>query len=99
MPTPAVVMLVKFKSSLSMEQIREVVDSRIDQFRALDGLSQKYYLEESATGDVAGLYLWESAEALSEFRESELRKTIAEAYQTIGEPRVEVFRIFETLRS
>lgn len=99
MTGPAVVLLVKFKSSLSMAQVREVVDSRIDQFRALEGLTQKFYLEESTTGEVAGLYLWESPEALAEFRESELRKTIAEAYQTIGEPRVEVFRIFETLRS
>ncbi|MDX1403481.1 MAG: hypothetical protein R3192_03035 [Woeseiaceae bacterium] len=98
MQSPTAVLLVKFKSSLSMEQIQDVVDSRIDQFRALEGLTQKYYLEESATGEVAGLYLWKSPEALAEFRESELRKTIARAYRTVGEPRVEVFRIFETLR-
>jgi heme-degrading monooxygenase HmoA len=98
MSRPTVVLLVKFKSPLSLEETKEVVNSRIDQFRALDGLTQKYYLQDSASGEYAGLYLWESADALAEFRHSELRKTIAKAYQAEGEPRVEVFEIFETLR-
>ena len=98
MPQPAVVLLVRFKSPLSLEEVREVVDSRIDQFRALPGLTQKYYLQDSNSGEYAGLYLWESADALAEFRDSELRATIAEAYRTEGEPRVEVYQIFDVLR-
>jgi len=98
MSHPRLVLLVKFKSPLSLEEVQGVVDSRIDQFRALPGLTQKYYLQDSASGEYAGLYLWESAEALSEFRESELRSTIAEAYRTEGAPRVEVFQIFDVLR-
>ena len=98
MSHPTVVLLVKFKSPLSLEEVTEVVNSRIDQFRALDGLTQKYYLQDTATGEYAGLYLWESAEALAEFRDSELRQTIARAYQAEGEPRIEVFQIFEILR-
>lgn len=98
MSRPSTVMLVKFRSPLSLEEIKEIVDSRIDQFRALEGLTQKYYLQEPATGEIAGLYLWDSPEALADFRDSELRKTIAQAYQTEGEPRVEVFQIFDVLR-
>ena len=74
------------------------MDSRIDQFRALPGLTQKYYLQDANSGEYAGLYLWESADALAEFRDSELRATIAEAYRTEGEPRVEVYQIFDVLR-
>jgi len=98
MSTPSLVLLVKFRSPLSMEEVKKVVASRIEQFRALDGLTQKYYLQDSVTGEYAGLYLWRSPDALAEFRDSELRSTIAKAYKTEGEPRIEVFRIFDVLR-
>jgi hypothetical protein len=98
MSVPTVVLLVKFKSHLSLDEIRRVVDSRIDQFRALRGLTQKYYLKDSRTGEIAGLYLWESPEALAEYRNSELAKTIARAYEAEGEPRIEAFQILTTLR-
>lgn len=98
MAHPSTVLLVRFSSPLSLEEVRKVVDERIDQFRALAGLTQKYYLQDTATGEYAGLYLWESPEALDDFRESELRKTIAQAYQAEGDPRIEVYRTFEVLR-
>jgi heme-degrading monooxygenase HmoA len=98
MSHPSVVLLVKFRSPLSLEEVQAVVDSRIEQFRALPGLVQKYYLQDSETGEYAGLYLWDSAESLAEFRKSDLRQTIAKAYQTEGEPRVEVFQVFDVLR-
>jgi heme-degrading monooxygenase HmoA len=98
MSRPSVVLLVKFRSPLSLAEVRNVMNERIDQFRALAGLTQKYYLQDSVTGEYAGLYLWDSAEALAEFRDSELRSTIAQAYQAEGEPRIEVFSVIEILR-
>ena len=98
MNQPSLVLLVKFKSPLSLEEVTKVIDSRIDQFRALKGLQQKYYLQEPATQEYAGLYLWESREDFLAFRDSELRATIAKAYQTEGEPRVEVFGVVKPLR-
>jgi hypothetical protein len=76
----------------------EIVEERAPDFRALEGLQQKYYLHDPATGEVGGLYLWESLEALSEYRDSELRESIAAAYQAEGEPRVQVFQVVKTLR-
>ena len=98
MNQPSLILLVKFKSSLSLEEVTKVVDSRIDEFRALKGLQQKYYLQEPATNEYAGLYLWESSEDFSAYRDSELRATIAKAYQTEGEPRIEVFNVVKYLR-
>ena len=95
---PTHVLLVKFKSELSLDEINAIVESRADEFRALGGLQQKYYLTEPASGEVGGLYLWESPEALDEYRQSELRATIAAAYRTVGEPRVEVFSVLKVLR-
>ncbi|HMB74674.1 MAG TPA: YdhR family protein [Gammaproteobacteria bacterium] len=98
MSQPAVVLLVRFKSALSLEEITDVVNSRIDQFRALDGLMQKYYLHDKQSGEIAGLYLWDSAESLSDYQQCELRNTIAAAYEAVGAPRIEVYEVLEVLR-
>jgi len=94
----ALILLVKFKSPLSLAEVKEVAAGRLSEFQALSGLKQKYYLQDSQTGEIAGLYFWESQDALAEFRDSDLRASIASAYQTEGEPRVEVFSVFEVLR-
>jgi len=98
MTTPKLTLHVRFKSALPLEEVMKIVEERAPEFRALAGLQQKYYLQDAATGEYAGFYLWESPEALNAYRESELRKTIGAAYETIGEPRVEVYRVMKTLR-
>jgi heme-degrading monooxygenase HmoA len=98
MRQPSFILLVKFKSALSLEEVERVIDSRIDEFRALKGLQQKYYLQEPATQEYAGLYHWASKEDFLTYRDSELRATIAEAYQTEGDPRIEVFHVLKRLR-
>jgi heme-degrading monooxygenase HmoA len=95
---PQVVLLVRFKTSLTLEEVARVAEERAPEFRALEGLQQKYYLQDAATGEYAGLYLWKSPEALAAYRDSALRASIAEAYQVQGEPRVEVYRVSKTLR-
>ena len=98
MSTPALTVLVRFKSKLSFDEVMQIVEERAPDFEALPGLQQKYYLQDTTTGEVAGFYLWESPEAFTAYRNSELRATIAEAYQAEGEPRVEVYRVVKTLR-
>ena len=95
---PSLILLVKFKTSLNLEEVKKVVESRAGEFRALKGLQQKYYLQEPGTQEYAGLYLWESKEDFMAYRDSELRATIAKAYQTEGEPRIEVFTVIKPLR-
>jgi len=92
------VLLVKFRSSLPLDEVKKIVDERAPEFRALAGLRQKYYLRDAATGEYAGLYLWDSAADLAAYRDSELRASIAAAYQTVGEPRIEVFEVVKALR-
>ena len=98
MTHPTVVLHVRFKSSLSLDEVMKVVKERAPEFRALAGLQQKYYLHDAASGEYAGLYLWESPQALAAYRDSELRATIAKAYKTQGEPRVEVYKVLMPLR-
>lgn len=99
MSEPALIVLVRFRSPLSLDEVMTVARERAHQFRALAGLQQKYYVQDAESGEYGGLYLWESPEGFAEYRESELRASIAAAYEAEGEPRVEVLRVVEPLRS
>lgn len=98
MEHPAVILLVRFRSHLSKDEVFRVAKERSDDFRALGGLTQKYYLEAMEGGEYAGLYLWESPAALGEFADSELRAAIKDAYQMDGEPRIEAYQVLMPLR-
>jgi len=98
MSSPAIALFVRFHSALSYDDVVRVAEERIEDFRALEGLQQKYYIQDPATGEYGGFYLWRSPEDLDAYRQSELRASIGQAYQVEGEPRVEVFRVVATLR-
>ena len=98
MSQPAIIMRVRFRSSLNLDEVRGIVEARAPAFEALAGLKQKYYLQDPATGDFGGLYIWESAEALAAYRDSDLRASIAKAYQAEGEPDIEIFNVIKVLR-
>lgn len=98
MSNPALALLVRFRSLLTLDEVTEIVEKRAPEFEALAGLQQKYYLQDSNTGEYAGLYLWDSPESCDAFRNSELRASIAKAYHVEGEPRIEMYRVFKTLR-
>lgn len=95
---PELILLVRFKTSLPYEEVVRIAEERAPEFEALKGLQQKYYLLDATSGEFAGLYLWKSHEAMTEYRDSELRASIAEAYQVQGEPRIEVYKMVMTLR-
>jgi len=98
MSRPALMLMVRFKSALPMEEITTIMEERAPEFEALTGLQQKYYFYDPELGEIGGLYLWASSEDLDAYRDSGLRATIAKAYQAAGEPRVEVFRVLKALR-
>ena len=96
--SPAMMLRVRFKTALSFDQVNSVVEERAPEFESLAGLRQKYYLQDTVSGEYAGVYIWDTAEALAEYRKSELRASIAKAYETQGEPHIEVYRIIKVLR-
>ena len=77
----AVVLLVRIKSGLEFEELERRAIERMPRFREVPGLIQKFYLRNSATGDVCGLYFFEDKAALAAYRASELAKTIPAAYE------------------
>jgi hypothetical protein len=95
---PQVLLIVRFKSSLTPEELERRYKERFPEYRALPGLIQKYYLHDASTDEWGGLYLWDSQDSLDEFMASDLRETIAETYQFVGSPRIETPAVVDVLR-
>jgi heme-degrading monooxygenase HmoA len=98
LPQPTYAVLVRLRSELDRDEIERIMKERAPEFRALEGLVQKYYLEGPEPGEYGGFYLWRSLDDVVEYRESELAATIAAAYQGVGTPSVEVFKVVMPLR-
>ena len=98
MATPTYAVLVRMKTDLERSEIERIMRERAPEFRAIEGLEQKYYLADTEPGFYGGFYLWRSMDDVARYRESELAATIASAYQGIGAPEVRVFEIVMPLR-
>lgn len=90
------VLFVRIKSDLEMEEFERRLLERRPRFRDVSGLTQKVYGRDSATGDVCGIYFFESDEGLAEFRDSELARSIPEAYEAV-DVRREVYDVLYSL--
>jgi hypothetical protein len=90
------VLFVRIKSALDAEEFDRRLLERRPHFREVPGLVQKIYGRDGATGDVCGVYFFESMEALKAFRETELASTIPSAYEAI-EVRREVYEVLYPL--
>jgi putative monooxygenase ydhR len=79
----AAVLFVRTKSSLSAEEFERRLAERRPRFREVPGLVQKIYGRDGEAGDLCGIYFFESEDALAEFRETELARTIPIAYEAV----------------
>ena len=96
--TAMIMQIVKLKSSLSEDELLDRAHERAPQFRAIGGLLQKYYLNRPGEGEYAGVYIWDSMESLAAFKESDLAKSIAAAYEVSEPPVVEISEVMFPLR-
>jgi hypothetical protein len=99
MPTPTYAVQVSLQSELSHDEIVSIMQERAPEFRAIEGLEQKYYLYDRESGEYGGFYIWRSLDDVVHYRESELAASIAAAYQGIDTPKVTVFEILMPLRN
>jgi len=93
-----IIRLVKFKSALSDSEVLERYEQRAPQYRTLSGLLQKYYIKDRQTGEHGAVYIWDSLQSMKGFEQSELSRSIPEAYQIIGQPRIEILDLVYALR-
>jgi heme-degrading monooxygenase HmoA len=93
-----VILIVKFETTLSEAEVLATARNRVDEFRSLPGLLQKYYVKLGQPNRYGGIYVWDSMESLRAYRASDLAATIPEAYKVTGPPEVEVLDSLFQLR-
>ena len=93
-----ILQIIKLRSNLSEEELLKRARDRSPKFSAIPGLLQKYYVKSSEPGQYGGIYVWDSAESLQSYRDSDLAKSIPEAYEITEAPNIEVMDILFQLR-
>src|SRR5262245_48041 len=91
------ILFVRITSGLEREEFDRRLAERRPRFREVPGLVQKVYVRDPETGDVCGIYFFESYEALAAFRETELARTIPSAYEAV-DIRRERYEVLYSLR-
>ena len=91
------VQIVRYRSGLSDDEVLATAESRAAEYTAVAGLVQKYYLRFPESGEHGGVYLWASRASFHAFRESELARTIPDAYRVEGPPHVELADVSRVL--
>jgi heme-degrading monooxygenase HmoA len=94
-----ILQIVRFQSALSDAKVEEMFRARSPRYRGVEGLVQKYYLRYPDTGEHGAVYVWESREAISAFRESDLGRSIANVYHIEGEKVVAEADVLLTLHA
>jgi heme-degrading monooxygenase HmoA len=94
-----ILQIIKLKSKLPEEKLLNKARERRPQFKAIPGLIQKYYVKTDQPGQYGGVYVWDSPESLQSYRESDLAKSIVEAYEIVEAPNIEIMDILFQLRS
>jgi heme-degrading monooxygenase HmoA len=85
-----IVQTVRFRSECTEDEVLRKCRERAERYRQVPGLVQKHYLTFPETGEFGAVYLWASRQALQEFRESDLFKSIPQVYRVQGTPDIQV---------
>jgi heme-degrading monooxygenase HmoA len=85
-----IVQIVRYRSGLSEREVQTLFEERAAGYREVDGLLQKYYVRWPETGEVGGIYIWDSEESLRRWKAGTLAGTLASTYKVQGEPTTEL---------
>jgi hypothetical protein len=85
-----IVSLVRFRSGLSDNAVQANFENRADRYLEVPGLVEKIYLRFRESGEFGAVYVWESEQALMNFRRTLLATTIPDVYQVEEPPDVEL---------
>jgi heme-degrading monooxygenase HmoA len=94
-----IVSLVRFKSRLSDDAVQAMFEERADHYRKVPGLVEKIYLRFRESGEFGAVYVWDSEEALLDFRETALARTIPDVYQLEEAPLAELADVCLVIQS
>jgi hypothetical protein len=84
------------RSEVELEELERRMLERLPRLQRVSGLKQKVHGRDDATGDVCGIYFFESNGALAAFRDSELARTISKTHDA-SNSRIEAFSVLYSL--
>jgi heme-degrading monooxygenase HmoA len=84
-----IIQIIKFESALTEDEVLEIAQERFENFRALPGLLQKYYIKLDKPNHYGGVYIWDSKDSMESFRGSALAESIPAAYRVVGAPTID----------
>lgn len=94
----AVIQIIRIESALTRDGVLEVATERAHQFREIPGLVQKFYFETGEPNRYGGLYVWESRAHMVAFLQSDLARTMGQAYELTSAPSVDLLNVLFRLR-
>lgn len=94
----AAVLYARIRSDLEQGEFDRRLLERRPRFQDVPGLIQKIYGRDPETNDVCGVYFFDSLQSLTQFKESELARSIPQAYEAVNVRR-EVYEVLSELRS
>ncbi|HEY2347621.1 MAG TPA: hypothetical protein VGH64_01335 [Puia sp.] len=98
MKTAEALLSVRFNTTLSREKLNEFWESDLEYFRSVRGLIQKYYVIDTSTGSVNGIYVFETKTARAAYWASKLARSMPRRYGLIpGTLRVEQYDVMIVL--
>jgi hypothetical protein len=98
MKTAEALLSVKFNTTLKEQELNELCQADLEYFRSVRGLIQKYYILDSSTRTVNGIYLFETKTARAAYWASKLARSIPRRYGLIpGTLRVEHYDVMIVL--
>lgn len=92
-------LIMRFSTKKSAEELSQLSEAGFEKFRSLPGLIQKFYVRYEETGEVGGVYLWETGEALQAYLDGPIVKSLPERFELREDPKIEVVDIQYALRS
>ncbi len=91
------ILVMSFASGLPLEEVYSKFQQRAEKFRKVKGLLQKYYIHDKSTGEVGGVYLFDTRENLVAFRNSDFPRNTRGAYDVPGTPTFRELEVVHTL--
>ena len=93
-----ILQFVKLKSNLAEDVLLAKAKEREPEFKKIPGLMQKYYVQLKEEGSYGGVYIWDSPDSLQAFKDSDLAKSIPQAYEVLAPPSIDIMNIMFQLR-
>lgn len=84
---------VRFRSAKSIDEARAISEASVPLFRQMSGLIEKYYVENRETGEVGGVYVWETLEQLQAYVDGPVVAAMPERFAMPEPPRLEILEV------